>query len=87
VTLMSEEKEQYRPETWDEFVAERPYFPEMMWKWIRLSENLVKASPTQEGDDLGCVSEGENVVQIGKRCHHESAEDRPKFSARSTNGR
>jgi hypothetical protein len=50
---MSEEKEQYRPERWNEFVAERPYFPEMMWKWIRLSENLVKASPTQEGDDLG----------------------------------
>jgi Family of unknown function (DUF5677) len=50
---MADEEQSYRPETWDEFVAERPYFPDLMWKWIRLSQNLLSASPTPEGDDLG----------------------------------
>lgn len=47
------EEVSYRAETWEEFVAEHPYFPDLLWKWISVTENLLKVSPTREGDDLG----------------------------------
>jgi hypothetical protein len=47
------EGESYGSDTWDEFVKEHAQFPDLMWKWIRLSQSLLKASHICEGDDLG----------------------------------
>jgi hypothetical protein len=39
--------------TWSEFIAEHPEFPDMMWRWTKLMQTLLRASPIREGDDLG----------------------------------
>jgi hypothetical protein len=52
-TLMRMETESHCPDTWDEFVKEHPQFPDLMWKWISLSQNLLRASTVRSGDDLG----------------------------------
>ena len=62
--MTQERKESYRPETWDEFVKERPYFPDLMWKWISLTENLLKSTQQREGDDLGFLICGFTAVSI-----------------------
>jgi hypothetical protein len=45
--------EPHVPETWEKFVEHHPAFPDMMWRWLSLAQNLLKQTPLEEGDDLG----------------------------------